>query len=96
MGEYPIISADEARDYLEQGAYVTSVDRRLTGEETVARVELVYRTGVTEDYFMPYYRFFVELPREERGGRKTYGAYYVPAIEHCYLSEMTLWDGKFN
>lgn len=96
VGEYPIISADEAREYLAQGAYVTSVDRRLIGEETVARVELVYRTGVTEDYFMPYYRFFVELPREERDGRKTYGAYYVPAIEHCYLSEMTLWDGKFN
>lgn len=43
-------------------------------------MELIYRTGEHEECFMPYYRFYVELPEDEReNGLKTYGAYYVPA-----------------
>jgi hypothetical protein len=65
--------------------------------EYVAKVELVYRTGGTEQYFMPYYRFYVELPDMEReNGLKTYGAYYVPAVEGEYISNMPVWDGRFN
>lgn len=45
---------------------------------------------------MPYYCFYVELPEEERDGLKTYGAYYVPAVEKEYLTNMPLWDGSFN
>lgn len=45
---------------------------------------------------MPYYRFYVELPEEESDGMKTYGAYYVPAVEEKYISNMPLWDGSFN
>ena len=30
------------------------------------KVELIYRTGTDEECFMPYYRFFVELPEDER------------------------------
>lgn len=54
---------------------------KLPGIDYVAKAELVYRTGAREEYFMPYYRFYVELPEEERDGLKTYGIYYVPAVE---------------
>ena len=27
---------------------------------------------------------------------KTYGAYYVPAVEQRYISNMPSWDGSFN
>ena len=42
--------------------------------ETIRKVELTYRTG-SDLYFMPYYRFYVEIPQEQWGEMKTYGAY---------------------
>ncbi len=96
MGNYPIITSKDAKNLLLNGNYITSVPYQLPGEKFVAKTELIYRTGTNEKYFMPYYRFYVELPEEERDGLKTYGAYYVPAVEKKYLSNMPLWDGSFN
>jgi hypothetical protein len=97
VGDYPIITADEAQALLGNGNYITSVPVELPGLEYVAKVELIYRTGGMEQFFMPYYRFYVELPDMEReNGLKTYGAYYVPAVEGAYISNMPLWDGSFN
>lgn len=96
MGDYPVITAEEAKKLLSNGNYITSVPYKLPGIDYVAKAELVYRTGAREEYFMPYYRFYVELPEEERDGLKTYGIYYVPAVEKKYLSNMPLWDGSFN
>ena len=46
---------------------------------------------------MPYYRFYVELPEEtQNNGLNTYGAYYVPAVESRYISNMPTWEGSFN
>ena len=52
---------------------------------------------------MPYYKFYVELPEEKevtdsKGDieMKTYGAYYVPAVESRYISNMPVYDGTFN
>ncbi len=81
MGNYPIITSKDAKNLLLNGNYITSVPYQLPGEKFVAKTELIYRTGTNEKYFMPYYRFYVELPEEERDGLKTYGAYYVPAVE---------------
>ena len=96
MGDYPIIQTEEAKKLLLKGNYITTVSYKLPGEEFLAKTELVYRTGAREEYFMPYYCFYVELPEEEQDGMKTYGAYYVPAVEGKYLSNMPLWDGSFN
>lgn len=94
LGDYPIITTDAAAELLESGYYFTSVFE-VMGE--VASVELVYRNGSLEEYYMPYYRFLIELPEVEReNGLKTYGAFYVPAIEQQYISSMTVWDGRFN
>ena len=97
VGDYPIITADKAKELLKNGNYITTVPEKLPGLDYVAKVELVYRTGSSEQYFMPYYRFYVELPGMEReNGLKTYGAYYVPAVEGEYISNMPVWDGRFN
>jgi len=96
-GDYPIVDADMARDLLVSGKYITSVPYDPPGEEYIAKVELVYRTDKYDAYYMPYYRFLVELPEEEReNGLKTFGAYYVPAVESTYISNMPRWNGHFN
>lgn len=97
IGDYPIITAEEARRLLLEGHYITSVPEELPGEEYIARVELVYRTGRLDTVFMPYYRFLVELPAEAlENGLKTFGAFYVPAVQSEYLENMPVWDGRFN
>ena len=96
MGDYPIINTEKAKELLLKGNYITTVPYELPGEKFIAKTELVYRTGAREAYFMPYYCFYVEIPEEERDGLKTYGAYYVPAVEEEYLTNMPLWDGSFN
>ena len=92
LGDYPIITVEKARELLLEGKYVTSVPYEVPGEEYVASVELIYNTGLTDEYFMPYYRFYVELPEErntnketQERGLLTYGIYFVPAVEEKYL-----------
>ena len=97
LGDYPIIPPEQAKELLLNGNYITSAPYEMSKEEFVKKVELIYRTGEHEECFMPYYRFYVELPEEEReNGLKTYGAYYVPAVESAYISNMPIWDGGFN
>lgn len=97
LGDYPIISAKEAKKLLISGNYITSVPYALPGKEYVKKVELIYRTDAHDEYFMPYYRFYVELPEAEReGGMKTYGAYYVPAVKGEYITNTPVWNGSFN
>ena len=70
---------------------------KIPGMEYVAKVELMYRNGAHDEYHIPFYRFFVELPElTEDNGMKTYGAYYVPAVHESYISNMPVWDGSFN
>lgn len=97
VGDYPIITTDKAKKLLAKGNYFTSVPYEMPGKKYINKVELIYRTGEQESYFMPYYRFYVELPEEKReNGLKTYGAYYVPAVEDTYISDMPTWDGSIN
>lgn len=94
-GDYPVISADEALRLLLDGNYITTVPYEMPGADKVARVELVYRTGTHEKYYMPYYRFYVELP-DEISGLKNYGAFYVPAVDGAYLSDRPVRDGSIQ
>lgn len=102
LGDYPIITVEKARELLLEGKYVTSVPYEVPGEEYVASVELLYSTGEMDEYFMPYYRFYVELPEErdtnqeaQKRGLLTYGIYYVPAVEEKYLDGKSLWHFNF-
>ena len=101
LGVYPIITADEALELLLSGNYVTSVCTGFDGKENVKKVELVYHTSTLSELFMPYYRFYVEIEDEgniadEFPGMKTFGTYYVPAVEGRYISKMPQWDGSIN
>ena len=97
LGDYPIISVAAAEALLAEGHYITSVPYELPGMEYVEKVELVYRSGEMEACWMPYYRFYARLPQlEEEDGLQTFGAYYVPAVEGRFLTDMPVWDGAFN
>ena len=98
VGDYPIIDPKAAQKLLLEGRYITNVPYELPeGEQYIKKVELLYLTGGREQYFMPYYRFLVELPQEAWvNGLHSYGAYYVPAVEETYLTSLPVWDGSFN
>ncbi|QSX09486.1 hypothetical protein J0B03_05325 [Alkalibacter rhizosphaerae] len=97
VGDYPIVDGEEALALLEAGNYVTSVPQEFAGKEHVKKMELVYRLSRTDKLFMPYYKFYVELPDMKReNGLNSYGAYYVPAVEEQYIENMPVWDGSFN
>ena len=99
-----MIDAETARCLLLNGDYITTVpseylrDGTIT-EPQIAKTELVYRTGNTEELFMPYYRFYVKLTdysTDMAEGLICYGAYYVPAVSGEYLSDFPVWGGRFN
>lgn len=96
LGNYPLISVQEARDLMDNGNYVTNVPEEFQDIDTIKKVELVYRSSTTSKNFVPYYRFYVELQEQKVEGFSNYGAYYVPAIESEYIANMPLWGGDFN
>ncbi|MBE6862155.1 MAG: hypothetical protein E7497_04565 [Ruminococcus sp.] len=101
IGDYPIITADEAREMLFDGEYITTVPHDGFDAEDVEKVELIYRSVPWEEYFQPYYRFYVNITDEasisaDDDNLIHYGAYYVPAVEEAYREDITLWDGSFN
>ena len=97
VGDYPIITLEEAAELLSNGNYITTVPYEMPGSEYVKKAELIYLTREREEYYMPYYRFYVELPEAKREyGLKDYGAYYVPAVKEEFIANMPTWDGSFN
>lgn len=97
IGDYPIISPEEAKDMLLEGGYITTVPYEMPGKKYIAKLELIYRSGISENIWMPYYRFLVELPEmAQENGLKNFGAYYVPAVEAKYITGLPLWNGNFN
>lgn len=97
VGDYPIITAQQAQAQLAAGHYITSCGWEMPGEAYIRKVELVYRTGEYDEYFMPYYRFYVELLEEAPvEGCMHLAAYYVPAVAEEYLAPLSTWDGRFN
>lgn len=97
VGDYPIISVEEAQSLLCAGNYITTVPEEFPGEEHIAKVELIYRDSRHDQYLMPWYRFYVEVPdMAQDNGLKTFGAYYVPAVSGEFLTGMPVWEGQFN
>ena len=98
VGDYPVITPDEAAELLEKGGYITNVPYDFPGREAIGRVELGYRPHPLDRYLIPYYRFLVKV--EEGADYCTkdgqpihedtigYGAYYVPAVDPAYIPGM--------
>ena len=101
LGDYPIIGPGEALELLCGGRYITSSPCEFPGRDSVRRAELIYRTSEWDENYLPYYRFYAELPdtgnaEAEALGLRSYAAYYVPAVAEEYLDALPLWEGGFN
>lgn len=104
IGNYPLLTAEQAEEMLKNGEFATSVPVSEDYKpESCARAELVYRTGITDKYYIPYYKFWVDVTDEISAGgfipgevSTTYGAFYVPAVLPEYIEDMPTYDGKFN
>ena len=98
LGQYPIVTAEQALDLLSSGYFITSVTQdTFPGTAYVRRTELVYRNDISETLYIPYYKFYVELPGWNdrlESGLHMYGVYYVPAVEKKYIRNMPVWDGS--
>lgn len=97
IGDYPIISIEQAKQALLKGDYFTTVPEEFPGESEIEKVELVYRTQNFQDYFIPFYRFYINLPNQKlENGLNTFGIYYVPAVEPSYLTPLPKVEVQFN
>ncbi len=96
LGEYPIITLKKAEKELYRGYYITTVPHKINKDMKIEKAELIYRNHGYDKYYMPYYKFYIEIPNNVGSGIKSYGVYYVPAVESRYLENMTVWDGSFN
>jgi len=98
LGNFPVISDEEAREMLIQGYFLSErSDLEWPGMEAAleALVELVYLFH-DKDIIMPFYRFLLEvdlplwfLEMNEPGEWRAVASYYVPAIHRDYLMPMT-------
>lgn len=91
--QYPVISGEEAKELLCECTYISSVssvyleDGKIT-EDIIAKTEIVYVTNPANEYYMPFYKFYVKLqPTGDDGDLLHYGAFYVPAVSGEYLTE---------
>lgn len=108
LGDYPVISFDEAKEKLLDGQYVSSVDEvsyissGRVEERLIRKVDIIYYTGNNQQLFMPYYRFYIWLdlfPFERTGlpeDYEHYGYFYVPAVPEEYFVNYELFDGEFQ
>jgi len=96
VGNYPIITLKEAQKLLLNGNYITTVPYEISNNKKIEKAELIYRNFPTEKYFIPYYKFYIEVTNQLKNETKSYGAYYVPAVEKKYISNLPIWDGSFN
>ena len=105
IGDYPLISEEEATKRLLDGCYLTSVpseylaDGEVT-EEAILSCELTYHNTQADTHFITYYHYYVRLDEFSDNGSAedlvTYGGYWVPAVHPDYLDPDTVWDGRFN
>lgn len=99
LGDYPLISPDDARGKLEKGEYICQYDPAGEAEKIVPDdikgVYLEYIYTVTEEYYLPYYVFYVD-DGEWDFGLHSYVQYFIPAISEEYLEGITVYDGHIN
>lgn len=104
VGNYPLLTVKQAAELLQNGEYASSVPLAKDYKpESYARAELVYRTGIRDEYYLPYYKFWVDITEELSAegyvieeGFKNYGAFYVPAVLPEYIEDIPTYDGSFN
>lgn len=94
IGNYPIISLEEAKQQLIKGHYITS-SWSLGDIEQISYIEMIYFKKKNLDFFIPFYKFYMPLKNQDMIIKHddklvTYVAYYVPAIHSDYLDGIFL------
>ena len=94
LGFYPLMSLQEAKACLQEGKYETVEEKDFVFDDAnIRRIELMYRLYSSDEYYQPYYCFYMLL---EDGA--TYGKFYVPAAQggEAYgiptEPEVKIWD----
>ncbi len=82
LGNYPILTPDQALARLEAGDYYTEAEGQVPPQGPAA-MELVYETRAQHPCLMPFYRFWV---LRYDSSSQVYTAYYVPAVDPAYLT----------
>ena len=100
LGDYPVISPGEAEEKLLRGEYVSSafecdVEGGKITEDVIAKVDLIYYTVGNQEYYLPYYRFFVAYSAGVNDIQQ-YAYFYVCAVSNEYLGEITVFDGSYQ
>ncbi len=85
IGEYPIITTEQAKQLLYSQKYSSVSGNTFLQNMTLVKTELVYKDSIYDSIFMPCYKFFVQLPEEKENGLRHYDVYYIPAIQEQYL-----------
>ncbi len=100
LGDYPVINLTQAKKKLLRGEYVSSafehyVEGGKITEDVIAKADLIYYTTGNQEYYLPYYRFFVEYSMGDNEIQQ-YAYFYVCAVADEYLGEITVFDGSFQ
>lgn len=94
VGDYPIISLEEAKQRLQFGMYQTSCSDLFPGLEDVVGVTLGYRHTAGDEYSLPYYIFYVNIGKSHsEDGLYAVVPFYVPAIKEEYMICGPLFSG---
>lgn len=82
LGQYPIKSQEDALQDLREGNYSPSYAHAVNADATIAYTEIVYGRFLSDDYYLPYYKFYV---LQTSDAWQTYVPYYVIAVDDAYL-----------
>jgi len=106
VGDYPIISLDQAQTMLENGVFLhdflyTFRSAELFPKEPApSREEVVYTTLLydTNHYnvTLPFYLFYAPSQFESKNSETLYRVYYVPAIDLSYIENPEIFGPGFE
>ncbi len=100
LGDYPVIGLKKAKEKLLRGEYINSaaesyVEGGEINEDVIAKADLIYYTMGNQEYYLPYYRFYVKCYSGSNDFQR-YAYFYVCAVADEYLGEITVFDGSFQ
>ncbi|MBQ7295249.1 MAG: hypothetical protein IJW86_03530 [Clostridia bacterium] len=100
IGDYPVISLGEAKEKLLRGEHISSaaesyVEGGEITEDVIEKADLIYYTVGNQEYYLPYYRFYVKSYSGDNDIQQ-YAYFYVCAVVEEYLGEITVFDGSFQ
>ncbi len=89
LGDYPILSPDEAERLLLEGYGMTSV-WDIPENLEVEAMSVIYLNMSWFDCYMPFYQFLVPTDTA-MGGIQAYATIYLPAVGPTYISDNRFW-----